>query len=350
MRISELRSTALEALCAGAVGLGLAWLISPGDLALHDPGPHVVWIAVIVIAARYGTEGLLLALPLVWGPLVAVAGLVGALGALGARLDRAQDLAGLVAAVLVGWVASTHEKRHKDLTAVVAAAREHSAAQQSLLGELEETCLALCARTDRLDVSLSFLRHVAARIEGGDMEAAAEATLALAMARLGARAGMVQLHGAARAPRTLAAAGAWSEADGATPDLRGDRAVAAALSTCKPIRAIDLHGAAAGDADLVAPLLDQTGVAVGVLAVRGVPQGGASPAALQDLSVVGGWLAGALARGQDRGGAEDDDVADFEKGEIDYPFAIGGDPLAEPYFELQIFPSPAFGGESERAS
>jgi hypothetical protein len=286
----------VEALGVGCIGLGIALLISSTDAALGARGPHVAWIAVILMAARYGTEGLLLALPLVWGPLLAAAAFLHAFGALTARFERADDLAGLAAAVLVGWVASTHERRHGDLTTKLEVSRQRSAAQQSLLDEFEEAFLGLCGRADRLELSLSFLRDVAARIEGDDPEAAAEATLDLALARLGARAGLVQRMNDDVGTSPLAATGAWSSAGGGAADLSGDHAVIAAIRTCMPVRAGDLADASPSDADLVVPLLDATSLLIGVLAVRGVPHGGTSPAALQDLTVMGGWLAAALCR------------------------------------------------------
>jgi hypothetical protein len=306
----------MEALGVGCIGVGLALLISPADAALSARGPHVAWIAVILMAARYGTEGLLLALPLVWGPLLAAAAFLNAFGALTARFDRADDLAGLAAAVLVGWVASTHERRHGDLTTKLEVSRQRSVAQQSLLDEFEEAFLGLCGRADRLELSLSFLRDVAARIEGDDPEAAAEATLDLALARLGARAGLVQRLSDDVGRSPLAAAGAWSTGGGAA-DLSGDHAVMAAIRTRLPVRAGDLADASASDADLVVPLLDAASVLIGVLAVRGVPQGGTSPAALQDLTVMGGWLSAALCRADRTQAASDgrqiDDGFDSER-------------------------------------
>lgn len=333
MRTSDLRGATLEALGAGFTGLCLAAAISPVDLALRAPGPHVAWIAVIVIAARYGTEGLLLTLPLVWGPLVAVAGLLGAFAALQTRLDRADDLAAMVAAVLVGWIASTHERRHGDLAVTLEAARDRAAAQHALLGQFEDACLALGARADRLEVSLTFLRHVAARLEGGDPQAAAEATLQLAMARTGARAGLVQLESSGRSMSTLAAVGIWSASDAVSPNLNADRAVAAAFRTRQPVRAAELDSATGGDADLAAPLLDSAGCPVGVLALRGVPHGGTSPATLHDLAVVSGWLSAALQRS-----TADEAYEAYETDEAD---EADETMTADDYFEIRIFSSTA---------
>src|SRR5206468_623484 len=96
---------------------------------------------------------------------------------------------------------------------------------------LRQAALALRARNDRLDLSLTFLRDVARKIETGDRLAAAEAALTLIVARLGARAAAVELASSDSRPlSTLASAGAWHAAGGSdVPDataaeaLRGGR-------------------------------------------------------------------------------------------------------------------------------
>jgi hypothetical protein len=145
-----------------------------------------------------------------------------------------------------------------------------------------------------MNLSLTFLRNVAERLEGRDPEEAASAALTLAMTCLEARAGVVELVGPPdMGPRLLAWAGPWN-GDGAAPTLRGDYVVAAALEARRPARAIDVERTSLGDADMAAPLLDRRGEPFGVLAVRGIPYRAAGMMALRDLAVASGWLANVL--------------------------------------------------------
>jgi hypothetical protein len=94
----------------------------------------------------------------------------------------------------------------------------------------------------------------------------------------------------------IAAAGVWDWS--AAPE--GDGTVAAALGSGRPVRAIELPTAGPTDSDLAAPIVvgrssDGPGVVVGVIALRGVPRGGADMAALRDLAVIAEWVAGAFA-------------------------------------------------------
>jgi uncharacterized coiled-coil protein SlyX len=197
---------------------------------------------------------------------------------------------------MVGWIGSTHERSQADTQARLAALEQRCAADQAALAELRRAALVLRARADRLDTSLTFLREVAARLFGRDPDAAAQAALDLATARLGARAAVVQVVGeAGLAP--LASVGVWTP-DGRAAGVADDRTAAAAARTRRPVRAVDLPEAGPNDSDLAAPILGPGGRLVGVLAVRGVPQGGASAAALRDLAVIAAWSAAALRRAE----------------------------------------------------
>jgi hypothetical protein len=305
MRTSDRRPTAarargrtvvLESLVASGLMAGLALALSPGDLGLGGRGPHLVWVAVAVLSARYGTRGLLTSLATSWGLVIALAALSGKLGLLAIRADGASDLGALGSVVLVAWVATGHERRQLADAVKLEQARAHGVAQQALVGELRDAVVVLRARAERLEVSLTFLGEVAGRMEGGDPVAAAEAALDLALARIGARAGVVELQ-AVGGPKVIAQAGCWTTTDGpGAPDLSGDHAVTAALRTGRPVRAIDLGDVAPSDSDLAVPLLDGAGVPFGVVAVRGVPHAGASLATLHDLAAVTAWLGRALGR------------------------------------------------------
>jgi hypothetical protein len=85
------------------------------------------------------------------------------------------------------------------------------------------------------------------------------------------------------------------------PSARSDRTVAAALRLRRPARALDLTDGTADDSDLAAPILageqwrpDEVRL-VGLIVLRGVPQGGASAAALHDLALIAGWSARSVA-------------------------------------------------------
>jgi hypothetical protein len=164
------------------------------------------------------------------------------------------------------------------------------------VAELREAAVALRARADRLETSLTFLRDVATRLEGDDATAAAQGGLELAMGRIGARAGVVQIS-CREGLKTIASSGAWSP-DIAAPDLFSDRTATAVLRNRRAVRAIDINDVGPNDSDLVAPIFDSRGAIVGLMALRGVPQGGASVAALHDLSLVAGWCAKSLIASQ----------------------------------------------------
>ena len=64
----------------------------------------------------------------------------------------------------------------------------------------------------------------------------------------------------------------------------------------RPARALDLSDGTADDSDLAAPIMvGDEGRLVGLIVLRGVPQGGASAAALHDLTLIAAWSARALA-------------------------------------------------------
>ena len=300
--------------------------MSPGDAGLRVPGPHFMWMAILILAARYGAKGLLFSLPVAWGTLVVVARFTGEVSALTARFEGAADLVGLITAVLVGWVAGEHGRRRAELGAKLEAARARAGSDQSAVRELQDALLGLRARADRLEFSLTFLRYAAERLEGMDPLAAAQAALEISMARLGARAGVVQLFDR-HAPSTIAWVGPWAAGNGAAPDLSGDKTVATALRTRRGSRAIDLPDASPTDADLATSLLDGQGHPFGILAVRGVPFAGASMSTLKDLAVVGAWLASAVVRSACTAATGDGDSDQDQQ-------------RAEPYVEIRCLPEP----------
>jgi len=292
------RTIVLEALAVAALALGISALLAPADVGMgaHALRPHPIWLAVALMAARYGTRGLAAGLFGGWSLTIgAAAALRVPLAVIEARLGSGPDLGALLGVILIGWVASIHERRARELGMALAALEECCASDATALEALRSTAVVLRARADRLDTSLTFLRDVATRLEGGDSSAAAQAALDLATARLGARLGWVALADGDRLT-PLASTGAWAP----LPSARSDRTVAAALRRRCPARALDLADGTADDSDLVAPILvgeqgrDEARL-VGLIVLRGVPQGGASAAALHDLSLIAGWSARAVA-------------------------------------------------------
>lgn len=288
----------VEAAIAAALGVAIAALVAPHGLGLGTLFPHPIWLGVLVVAARYGGHGLVAVVPMAWGALT-LAGLAAHVppGVVLARLSSGGDLTALIAAVLVGWISSTHERRLVRVTGDFGALKQRCAADQAALSELRRTAVALRARADRLEMSLTFLRDVAQKLDGADVDAAAQAALDLAMARVGARAAVVQIVGS-RGMTPLASAGVWAP-DGSSGSGAGtDRTAAAALATRRPTRAVDLPEGGPGDSDLAAPIVDAGGRILGVLAVRGVPHGGASAAALRDVAIIAEWSGRSLVAAQ----------------------------------------------------
>src|SRR5215471_7532498 len=294
------KSILIEATAASAVAVAIAALLAPRGLGLGTLYPHPVWLATLVIGARYGGRGLTIGVPVAWGTLALVATwLRVAPVQVVHRLasGAGSDLGALVAAIMVSWIASGHERRALGLTSELAAVRERIAADQHTLAELRRAAVTLRARADRLDASLTFVRDVATRIGGDDCDVAAQAALDLVMARLGAQAAVVQVM-SRDGLVPLASAGVWAPGGGAgaPAGVADDHTAAAVLRTRRPSRAVDLPEGGPSDSDLAAPILDERGELVGVLAVRGVPIGGASAAALRDLAIVAAWSARAIER------------------------------------------------------
>jgi hypothetical protein len=287
MQISSKRLW-IEASVGTAVALAVT-AVASGEphLGLGRLCPHPVWLVVLALAARYGVRGLVAAVPVAWGALALLAGPWRTSPLLALKvLATPSELGALAGALIVGWIASVHERQGHVLEEKLQTVTGRAGRDAAALGELRQAALALRARNDRLDLSLTFLRDVARRLETGDRTVAAEAALSLVVARLGARAAAVEIPSSDALPlTTIAAAGAWHAAEASdTPDATA----AEAMRSGQPVRAVELTGAGPTDSDLAAPIV-LDGVAVGVLVVRGVSRMGA--AALRDLAVVAEWLA-----------------------------------------------------------
>jgi hypothetical protein len=284
-KFKKTRSIVLEAGVGVAATLGIAALAGAPQFGLALLDPHPVWLVVVVIAARYGTRGLAIALLMAWGGLAIANGADGP-GRVLDTLAMPIELGALAASVLVAWIVSGNERREHALAAKVVDLERRASVDGSAIGELRRAALALRARNDRLDLSLTFLRNVARRLHGSEPEAAAQAALELIGARIGARAASVEiLAGGQLVP--LAVIGIWNRE-------APDHTARAALRAGQPMRALELAEGGPHDSDIAAPITDATGEIRGVVAARGVPGGGASMAALRDLSVIADWVSLAI--------------------------------------------------------
>ncbi len=290
MQISNKRLWVEAAAGTAIVLAGTAVASGAPHLGLGRLCPHPVWLVVLAMAARYGVRGVVATVPVAWGALALLGGPWRTAPAFAlTALATPSELGALAGAVVVGWIASVHERAAGKLEEKLQAVTAKASRDASALGELRQAALALRARNDRLDLSLTFLRDVARKIESGDRMVAAEAALSLITARLGARAAAVEVASSdARPLSTLASVGAWHAAGGSDVP---DATAAEALRTGQPVRAIELSGAGPTDSDLAAPVVVD-GLSVGVLVVRGVSRMGA--AALRDVAVVAEWLAPAF--------------------------------------------------------
>jgi hypothetical protein len=283
------RQIGTESLVAAAIVTTTALILSPSDPGLQDLRPHLLWIATLVLAARYGVHGLIASLTANVLSLALASVLVGqGVGWIGARAQSASELLAFVGAVAVAWVAGGHERRKASLAAAAAAAAAEASEAQAGFAELRTITDALGQRADRAEVSISFLRDIAARLESDDAEAGASAAMELAIGRLGARAGVVLLHDGARL-RSFAHQGTWSVDAASPPDLFQDRTAQRAFELGRVVTGLDVDSVGPLDSDMAAPILRADGTAVGVLAVRGVAFEVLVPAAMRELSAIARW-------------------------------------------------------------
>lgn len=290
MQIS--RRVVYESLGGGAIVFCLSLLIAPEEPALTSWATHPGWLLVLLLAARYGSGGLFA------GAICAAAGVALAslcagtgLGPLAARTSALGDLGAVVASAMVAWVADSQQRRGAALASQMTALEERARAAEDCVAQLTETALALRERADRTETSLAFLYDVAVRMASSAPRDTAEAALELALARTGARAGLVEITDGSR-QRTLAARGSL---DALAPPVQRDRTACAAQEHRRAVQARDVAGVRICDSDLAAPILSRDGRALGVIALRGVPFAALGAASLSDLNIVACWLARGLA-------------------------------------------------------
>lgn len=285
----------LEAAAAASLTAVAVALAAPGgDVWMPMVALHPAWLPITILAARYGTRGLFVSLALVVGALV-VAGVVNGSGTTGlaARSRLTGDLIALGTATVLAWIAMARETRmRRVIEQLHAAVAAHRQADEAVIA-LHESLAYLRNRHDRLDVSLSVWRDLAARMERGEPVDAARAALELCQIRVGAASGSVQVRDGNRL-RLLATHGARSE-PAMIRDVEGDHTVRDAIVA----RVVARAAADAGerDSDVAAPIIDDDcGLVVGVIALRGIPAASLRSANLIDLRLIAQWLAPALNR------------------------------------------------------
>lgn len=282
------------AIAALLTAVAVAFAAPGGDVWLPMIALHPAWLPVIVLAARYGTRGLFVSLALVVGALT-LTGLVNGSGVHGLTMRSRfyADLVALATATVIAWIAMAREARmRRVIDQLHEATTSHRQAEEAVTA-LHESLAYLRSRHDRLDVSLSVWRDVAARMERGDAVDASRAALELCQMRVGATAGSVQLRDGNRL-RLVATRGSLPESE-VVRDIGGDHTVRDAIVA----RAVAPAAAGAGetDSDVAAPIVDaDSGLVVGVIALRGVPASSLRAANLIDLRLIAQWLAPALNR------------------------------------------------------
>ena len=230
--------------------------------------PHPGWIAVLVLAARYGSGGLFTGLIAVAGATVIGSALAGTgLVTSWSRLESTPNLIAFGACLTVSWVASWHLRREADLSERLRAVSGRAADSQAAIEALRGGVATLRSRVDRTSTSLSFLRDAAVRLEGTDPVAAAEGAAELALARTGACAVAVEVG------------------------MNGFRRVLAVRDARGPMMLAPL---VVSGADLIVPILKGSG-RIGVIALWGIHRSGLDDATANDLAVIASWCAPALA-------------------------------------------------------
>ena len=254
-----------------ACGLAAALGFIPELVEAHSGAvlePHPGWIAVLVLAARDGSFGFFAGL-IAAAVAVALGAVVSgaALATSWSQLDSGPNLTAFGACLVVSWVASWHLRREAGLNERLHAVSDRATDAEATIETLRDVVARLRTRVDRTATSLSFLRDVAARIEGADPVAAAEAAADLALARTGASAATVNV-GMGRFQRMLA-----------VRDARGPKVLAP----------LTLR-----DADLTVPIRNGSD-RVGVIALWGVARSGLDGATTNDLAIIASWCGPALA-------------------------------------------------------
>ncbi len=290
------RNVFFEAVTAAVLTAVAVALWSPEDVWLSRLGFHPAWIAVLVLAAHYGSLGLFLALGLTLASLTGASYILGgSIDGLQARTGNTSDMFALAASLAVAWLAMLQERKVARLNQHLAAAERNHTQANEALAAFHEHIAPLRARYDRIDLSVTMWRDLASRIESGDVVQAARAALDLGGIRSGASAGVVYFC-EGNGLGVLERFGHESALESLNIGIAIDRTAHAAVDRHHAVLAFDIDGPTEGDSDVAAPILDDNGGVLGVIALRGVSANRLSSADIHDLSVIAQWLAPALAR------------------------------------------------------
>jgi uncharacterized coiled-coil protein SlyX len=255
-----------------ASGLAALFALTPALMRSHGPmiEPNPAWIAVLVLAARDGSSGLLAGL-IACAVAIGGASLAAGTGLMAsyARLASPSNLVAFAACLAVSWVAAWQLRRLEELDQRLRESSHRADDAETTIDGLRAVVARLRERVDRASTSLSFLREVATRLDGHDPVAAAEAAADLAIARTGASAAAIKVGG--EGFRRLLA----------VRDARGPRGL-------EPLRL--------QDADLTVPI-GNAHERIGVVALWGVPSSGLDDATAHDLGVIASWCTPALVAG-----------------------------------------------------
>jgi hypothetical protein len=285
---------------AAMVLVGAAILLVSGDLCVPAVDVHPLWIPVLVFAARYGVRGLFMSVA------IAAAGLAtacivehGVVTGAVARGSNPYDVVALVASTLVAWTAMirdarlAHSSQERDeLAHRLDNSEETARALREVVGVLRD-------RLDRIDLSISMWRAIAARLDHGTLSDAAAAALELAAIRTGAATGVVLLEVGGR----LETIATYGHASG-SGDFSRDRTVCHAYGNRRAALRGHVRGATIEDMEVAVPITGHEGSVVGVLAMRDTPPARLRAAEVRDVQVVATWLAPAFWRSLGRPGDE----------------------------------------------
>ena len=228
--------------------------------------PHPAWIAVLVLAARDGGLGFFVGLVASALSAALAAAVRGApLATLWSHFDSGPNLIACGSCLLVSWVGAWQLRRQAALGARLSLLSDRAVELRATLEAFREVVTMLRTRVDRTSSSLSFLREVAAQLEGTDPVAAAQGAADLALARTGACAAAVHV-GVGGSRRLLA-----------MRDARAPRAQA-------PLEV--------SDADVAVPV--GTGTRIGSITLWGVPDPGLNQTMARDLAIIASWCAPAV--------------------------------------------------------
>lgn len=285
---------------ATMIVMGVAIALASGDLCVPGADVHPLWIPVLVFAARYGVRGLFIAVAMAGTGLAAACMIEhGAIAGAAARGSNPYDVIALVSATLVAWTAMIRDARlahstqdREELARRLDNTEETASALREVVGVLRD-------RLDRIDLSISMWRAIAARLDHGSLPDAAAAALELAAIRTGAGTGVV-LRASGGRLHVVATHGHAA----ATADFSSDLTIMHAFTQRRAGLRGRVAGATVDDMEVAVPIIGHDGTAVGVIAMRDTPPARLRAAEVRDLQVVSSWLAPAFARPRIR--TEDD--------------------------------------------